>query len=137
MPYLTGDTIPTTDFICRRLVIPNDLALIIAVNGAIEELTRSYNWQTFGTVTAEQAAEAMSEMYWKYRAEFPCMTGTLLLSAGLYQPAGTLLCDGSSHLRTDYPDLYATIDTSYHVDADHFLTPNPPSYTGLNWYIVT
>jgi len=137
MPYLTGGTIPTADFICRRLVIPDDLALIIAVNGAIEELTFAYNWEQHGTATPQETAAAMREMFWKFRMDQPCMTATLILSAGLMQPDGTLLCDGSSHLRVDYPALYAEIDTSYHVDADNFLVPNPPSYSGLNWYIVT
>ena len=137
MPFLTGNDLPTTDFICRRLVIPNDPDIIAAVNGAIDELTYPHNWEQFGTNTPEETAEAMNEMWFKYREDFPCMTAQLILSAGLYQPSGTLLCDGSSHLRVDYPALYAAIDTSYHVDADNFLTPAPPSYTGLNWYIVT
>ena len=46
----------------------------------------------------------------------PCCTADL--------PPGTLLCDGSTYLREDYPALYAAIDPGYHVDADSFVVPD-------------
>lgn len=39
-------------------------------------------------------------------------------------PPGTLLCDGTTHLRADYPNLYAKIDAAYRIDADSFMTPD-------------
>lgn len=39
-------------------------------------------------------------------------------------PDGCLLCDGTTQLRTDYPNLYAKLDAAYIVDADHFVTPD-------------
>lgn len=39
-------------------------------------------------------------------------------------PQGTLLCDGSTHARADYPNLYDALDSVFHVDADHFVTPD-------------
>ena len=39
-------------------------------------------------------------------------------------PGGTLLCDGSTYLRADYPNLYAAIDPSLQIDADSFMTPD-------------
>jgi len=39
-------------------------------------------------------------------------------------PDGTLLCDGSTHLRADFPNLYDALDTFYHVDATSFTVPD-------------
>lgn len=39
-------------------------------------------------------------------------------------PPGTLPCDGSSHLRVDYPQLYELLDSAFIVDADTFITPD-------------
>lgn len=39
-------------------------------------------------------------------------------------PAGTLLCDGATYNRADYPNLYAAIDPGYRIDADTFITPD-------------
>lgn len=61
MPYHTPDTLPAT-FICRRLRMPNDLGFIMAVNGALFELTREYNWEQTTAVTPAQAAQAATEM---------------------------------------------------------------------------
>jgi len=39
-------------------------------------------------------------------------------------PQGTLLCDGATYLRVDYPNLYAALDLVYIVDADQFIVPD-------------
>lgn len=39
-------------------------------------------------------------------------------------PAGRLWCDGSTHNRVDYPDLYAALDPAFIVDADTFTVPD-------------
>lgn len=45
--------------------------------------------------------------------------------AGATPPSGWLLCDGSSLLRTDYPDLFAAIGTKYgSADGLHFNVPD-------------
>lgn len=50
--------------------------------------------------------------------------GEIVAMARSSAPTGYLPCDGSSHLRTDYPELYAAIDALYKTDADHFVTPD-------------
>jgi hypothetical protein len=62
VPYLPPTTIPTTEFICRRLVIPADLNIVIAITGALSELTFAGNWESGGDVTPEEIAAAMSVM---------------------------------------------------------------------------
>lgn len=39
-------------------------------------------------------------------------------------PDGTLLCDGATYSRSDYPNLYDALDTFYHIDADSFNVPD-------------
>ena len=53
------------------------------------------------------------------------MTGTVLDFAGTTAPAGWLLCFGQSVLRSDYPNLFAAIGTTFgSVDATHFTLPD-------------
>jgi len=39
-------------------------------------------------------------------------------------PRGMLLCDGSTYLRADYPNLYAAIAAPFIIDADSFVVPD-------------
>lgn len=39
-------------------------------------------------------------------------------------PQGTLVCDGATYLRTDYPNLYAVLDSAFIIDADSFMVPD-------------
>lgn len=51
--------------------------------------------------------------------------GTILPFSGTTIPDGYLLCNGTSLLRTDYPDLFNVIGTTYgSVDSTHFNLPN-------------
>lgn len=52
-------------------------------------------------------------------------TGTILPFIGTVAPAGFLICDGSSVLKSVYPDLYAVIGDKYgNEDNEHFSLPN-------------
>jgi len=57
-----------TEFFCRLLRIPLDdrLQLLAAVNGALLELTHEWNWEDYGTMSAEDTAELMNEIYAEY-----------------------------------------------------------------------
>lgn len=52
------------------------------------------------------------------------LTGLIMPICTAALPQGTLLCDGSTHLRADYPNLYDALDLAYIVDADTFITPD-------------
>jgi len=62
-PNEGGDT-----FLCRPVFIPIDdeLYFMAAVNGALLELTHVWNWEDFGTMSAQEAADMMFEMYQLY-----------------------------------------------------------------------
>jgi microcystin-dependent protein len=124
MPWLTGGKLPASgDVFCRQLRIPNDLAFIQAVNGALMDLTQPENWEQFGIVTPEEAAAAMFEMYLAY-LDSTCMIGTIIPYATLNPPANCLPCDGSIYPAINYPKLAAALDPIYEVPPDHFRTPD-------------
>jgi len=52
------------------------------------------------------------------------LVGIIMPVATAEAPAGTLICDGSTHLRTDYPNLYDVLDSAFIVDADSFVVPD-------------
>jgi len=62
--------------VCRPLFIPVDdqLYFLAAVNGALLELTHVWNWEDFGTMSAQDAADMMNEMYAAYATDTGCST---------------------------------------------------------------
>jgi len=66
------------EVLCRTLIIPLDdqLQILAAVNGALAELAKAYNWQQFGAMTPEDTAELMFAFYEDYASSdcvFPCI----------------------------------------------------------------
>lgn len=52
-------------------------------------------------------------------------SGIVQQYAGSVAPAGWLLCNGASYLRTDYPDLFSAIGVKYgSADGTHFNVPD-------------
>jgi len=93
---------------------------------ALSVLGQNMYWYEVGNVTAEDAAIILNDAVESFT--FDVFTvGVILPFAGdvLAIPVGTLVCDGMSYLRTDYPLLYAIIGTTYGSDdSDHFNVPN-------------
>lgn len=125
MPYLTPSSIPTAR-ISRRLRIPNDPLIIAAVNGAISELSKTWNWQQFEAVTPAEIAVAMDDMYLEYEdSTGMSFVGMIFPYASLTPPTNCLLCDGTTYLKADYPELADVLaSTGLDVDATHFKTPD-------------
>lgn len=121
MPYLTGNTLAGVT--CYKIRVPGDLDFRAAVYGTLLELTNPANWEAFGTVTPEEAAEAASFMFDEF-SESDCMIGSIFAYATTELPPNCLSCDGSQHNRVDYPLLYDAILIGLQVDADHFVTPD-------------
>lgn len=124
MPYLTPNTIPNDDFVCRVVRIPNDPALVWAFSGAIIELTKRYNWEQFGEMTPDETAEACQSVLFEYLDSDFCMIGSIFPYASEKPPKHCLDCDGATYNRVDYPKLYAALDASFILDADTFTVPN-------------
>lgn len=52
------------------------------------------------------------------------LVGLIMPICSQSSPQGTLLCDGSTYLRVDYPNLYAVLDSAFIIDADTFRVPD-------------
>lgn len=52
------------------------------------------------------------------------LVGQIFAYAGTNPPAGTLLCDGGTYEKADYPNLYGALAPAYIVDEDHFTVPD-------------
>lgn len=122
--WLTPAVEPPGTYVCRRLLIPNDVTWLAIVNGALNELCYSSSFEQLEGISPEDTADAFRDMYAKYSTEDFCMIGVILPYATASLPTNTLACDGASHLRTDYPLLYAALDGAFITDADHFITPD-------------
>jgi microcystin-dependent protein len=126
--WLTPNT-AAAGFICRRLLIPNGVDWLDIVTGAINELIYSYNFEQQGTVSPDDTAAAFAQMFDRfcYDSQEECrLIGEIVTFAGSSNPSvNFLLCDGSSYLRSDYPDLFAVIGSVFgSADSTHFNVPD-------------
>jgi microcystin-dependent protein len=118
--WLTPDA--ESDILCRSLSIPSQL--LPAVLGALGLLTYEYNWEEFGDMTVSECAELATVMWDSLAEGSDCMIGRIDYYATTTLPSCCLPCDGTHYDRTDYPLLYASLDSAFIVDADEFFTPN-------------
>ena len=128
MPYLTPDTLPSGT-ICRTVLIPDDIEWITIVNGALSRLIYAENFEQFGSVTPEEIAERFQQMFFEFRdSECAPVTpiGTIVMWPTDTLPDKWLLCDGTSYVRTDYPELEVLFPTggSWGGSSTHFNVPN-------------
>lgn len=124
MPWLTGDTPEPNKWYCRLTRMPYSLGFLQAVGGALAELTNPRNWEQFGTMTPEESAEAATELFYEWTRSDACMIGAVMAYATTTPPPSCLPCNGTVHLRVDYPILYEKLAAAYIVDADTFRTPD-------------
>lgn len=127
MAYLTPSTLPA-DTICRVLFIPNDREFLANVLGAVQQLTFADSFVQFGTLTPEETAAAYMPMFDALCFnEGTCrVIGEIIAYASSTSPDPKWIpCDGASLLRSDYPDLFTVIGTTYGaVDGSHFNVPD-------------
>jgi len=127
MPYLTPNTLPA-QFQCRSLFFPATVEWAAIVQGALLELTYAHNFEQYGAITPEECAAVFSDMSdrFAYDQGVCRVVGELILYAGATSPDSRwLLCDGSSLVRADYPDLFSVIGTLYGAaDSLHFNLPD-------------
>jgi len=126
MPYITPQTTPSTT-VRRCLFIPDEIYWLAAVNGALTELTKEYNWEDVNGITAAEAveaAQAMLDIF--FSGECTNMIGELVpfaLQGAL--PDDFLLMDGSQYDIDDYATLASLIPEQW-VDVGNgtFVLPN-------------
>jgi microcystin-dependent protein len=120
MPWLTPDESET--YVYRVLKVPGKF--LSAVNGALLELTRYENWEQHGTLTPEESAYTMLLFFDYYSRSKYFVIGSIIPVATEVLPENMLLCDGSIHNRSDYPELWAVLNSSLKIDPDTFKTPD-------------
>lgn len=135
---MRDDGTPLPDVLGGELVtrpVKIDRALLYLVGGALEWLVDRERLEQTGSLTVEQAREALSEMLWDFYHE-----ETMSLPIGVFFPYGGALplseelidkgwraCNGDIVRIDDYPGLYAVIGASFNTggeDVDEFRLPN-------------
>jgi len=118
----TGDTL-TGDLVTWQFQAPNELWIARAIYGLMSLYSNTDTWYQCGLISVDDTVQA-------FEAIFRSLTvvntiGTIIAFAGIALPANTLPCDGSSYLRTAYPQLFAAIGVVWgSVDSSHFNVPD-------------
>ena len=126
---LPPDVIGTGDIASGNLtrfsfVAPNDLWIVEAIVGFFVDYCNAGTWYQVGTATPDQAAEYMQRIYNSLGVDMATI-GAIVPFAGGILPAGWLVCDGTSLIRSAYPDLFAAIGTVWGAaDSSHFNIPD-------------
>lgn len=127
MGYLTPNVAPAS-VVCRALFIPDDEAYLAIMRGALQTLTFPENWDKFGALSPEEAANMFMDTFNRFCLEKDTcrMIGEIVAYAGAVSPkVNWLACDGSEVLIASYPDLYIVIGDTYgSASADHFRLPD-------------
>src|SRR5262249_16681510 len=97
--------------------------------GALNSLLFEYNWtQEAGGITPAQAVAALVDMFDNFCFDIGVcrMVGEVIAYASTTSPSSRWLpCDGSSILRSDFPDLFTIIGTTFgSADSAHFNVPD-------------
>lgn len=123
--YLTGNGVDTPFRYSIRVSIPQEDWFLSAVKGALSSLCDSFNWEQHGTDTVDMVTDAAMTMFREITNEgLYAMVGAIIPYATASVPINTLACDGTVHQKSDYPELYAVLDSAYIVDANSFRTPD-------------
>lgn len=125
MPWLTGNPPADNDFICRRVRIPNEQTLRASVTGALLDLALEENWEQFGTLDPDVAAQLFMTMLIDFLEDDMCGIGEIKMYGRDSLPVNVLACDGTTYNRADYPRLYDLIHPTLRNDlAETFTTPD-------------
>lgn len=109
----------TADVLVSGLVIPS-LPVMGGARVVADETVMLLSWRGSLVVLGAVSAPGSTPV------------GSILEYAGTAAPAGFLLADGTSYLRTAYPALFAVIGTTYGAaDGTHFNVPNRKGRVGV------
>jgi microcystin-dependent protein len=124
-PFQTGDGL-SSDVASFLLFMPRSDWFKQSVIGALSEMAYSFNWFENGDQTTKVAAETAAQMINELIVmDFnPIPVGKIDGFGGGSAPDGWLLCDGSSYLETDYPELFSVIGTVWGGGSGSFNVPD-------------
>lgn len=111
--------------IVQRL-IEIDEALLYLINGALVYLVDKEPLEQTGTLTPENARNALSEMFYVYLDESVTImpVGSIIMWTMATIPDRWLICDGAAYLKSEYPELYALFGGKYGENPTFFGVPD-------------
>lgn len=101
----------------------------ILIGMVTEQLAIESAWDSTDPAVLAETLSRVDELIYALQNDYevPTVTdyvGQIETCAVATLPPGRLWCDGSTHNRVDYPDLYAALDSAFIVDADTFTVPD-------------
>jgi len=122
--WLTPETAPAQTK-CWRVFVPDGEKWQSAFRGAMALLGMAENWEQFGTLTPEEAAqEFIDANFLTYEMRLCMPIGSVIFGGWNNAPEGFLLCDGASYSTTTYADLFAEIGYKFGGSGGSFNVPN-------------
>jgi len=118
MPWLTPNY--GTGFVARSIFIPS--FLLSHFTGALQEMTISENWQSFGDMSPEECAIFAGDMLLSVRGD---MVGQVFYTLGDI-PGYGLPLDGAVRLRSNYPALWGVLPLAMKTETTFTL----PDFSG-------
>lgn len=133
--WLTPNTAPGP-IASRCLLIPDDPDWLAIVAGALLPLIYPDSFEAYGTATPDETAAIFATMFdnFSFNIGVCRVIGEIVCIAASTNPnpGNWLACDGSSLLRTDYPDLFTAIGTAFGAaDGTHFSLPDLQGRTAI------
>jgi len=111
--WLTPDG-PPADMRCLRVFCPDSDDCAAALFGALVALGKSYNWEEYGSASAEETAAVFRAAFLKTVQGGLCMPiGAAFPYTGSGTPANCLEANGQEVNQADYPELFAVIGGLY------------------------
>lgn len=124
MPWLTPDDFGD-EVKCYRVFVPDNDKMRAAFRGALFDLSRSSNWEAQGDLTPEECAALFLKWELENSEMRPCMpAGAVFFFAGTSAPEGSLMCNGASYTKSQYPELYDAIKHTWGGSGSSFNVPD-------------
>jgi len=120
----TGDAL-TLPLVRYEFFAPSDQWILDAIFGFFADYTWPAKFTPCGEVNIDQAAAAFSATLDSLRRSILNIGAVIAYAGDLPVDPAILACDGTSYLRADYPDLFASIGTTWGSDdSTHFNVPD-------------
>lgn len=111
---------------------PDTLAVFGYAYGMLSEL---HNWigrdETRDDISYDDWIAIQEMVDTAFREIFTPMIGQIVEGAWASLPPNMLECDGTTYLKSDYPDLYAVLGSAFIVDSTHFQVPDLRGKVGI------
>lgn len=98
--------------------------MIAAILGQILELSEAENWEQTTGITVAETIAFWEATYEQFSQGIFCMIGAIISIVNDSTPDHMLLCDGSTFLKVDYPELYDVLPAALIIDGDTGSVPD-------------